>query len=534
MHCAETSQFIQALLKPELYDHAVTEFRVVETHISWVILTGNYAYKIKKPVNLGFLDFSTLALRHKYCEEELRLNQRLAPEFYLAVVPISGTPEQPRLDGKGTIFDYAVKMRQFPIEMELDHVARTSVLTEKHIEKLAFDIAALHRNAACADPQSPYGNDESIWQPIKENFQLIRSSSINLKLTTQLDNLWDWCIAIHGQHMAIFHMRKQRGFIRECHGDLHLANMFIWKDRIVVFDCLEFNPTLRWIDVISDIAFLLMDLRDRGLVEYARIFLNNYLQETGDYMGINVLDMYQVYRAMVRAKVACIRIQQSAMTGSVLKELQDQVVDYVKLAQQLTQSRIPILFITHGFSGSGKTFCTRKLIREFDMLRIRSDVERKRLAGLSALQSSQSGINQGIYSEDWSTQTYAALANAARQILKAGYHVLVDATFLKYSQRKEFHTLAVMMKIPFVILAFHATRPILSQRIQSRQSAQQDASEADLSVLEQQSRQIEPISTEEKQFAMEIDSEKPDVEQHLVELVKQLMQRSALQAEHFS
>ena len=291
---------------------------VVETHISWVLLAGDYAYKIKKAVNLGFLDFSTLEKRRFYCAEELRLNRRLAPDLYLEVVPIAGSADHPVLNGPGPAIEYAVKMRRFPQACLLDQVLLRGELTPETIDAIARRIADFHGRTAIADNESPFGTPERAHLPVAENFAQIRPRLRDNEDLIRLDELERWSEREYQARFNALAARKARGLIRECHGDLHLGNMALLDGEAVPFDCIEFSDNLRWIDVISEAAFLAMDLQDRGRPDLARRFLNAYLEQTGDYEGLEVLRYYLVYRAMVRAKVACIRAGQD---GTVCRPL---------------------------------------------------------------------------------------------------------------------------------------------------------------------------------------------------------------------
>jgi len=522
------SKLITALQNPALYDHPVVNIKLVETHISWVILTGPFAYKIKKPVNLGFLDFSTLALRQQYCEAELRLNRRLAPEFYLAVVAITGTPTAPRWQGEGPAIEYAVKMRQFPLEMELDHIAKTGQLTRVHIEQLAADVAEFHANIPRADDSMVYGDPDTVWHPVAENFQQLEYCCQSAAVHAQLERLRGWCVASHAEVRSLVQARKRSGFVRECHGDMHLANMFLWQGRVIVFDCIEFNPALRWIDVISEIAFLTMDLRDRGHAELARCFLDQYMRHTGDYAGLTLLHYYEVYRALVRAKVACIRLQQSELAPAQRDQQHGVMQEYLALADTFTHTIRPTLFITYGVSGSGKTYFTNAVIAAFDAVRVRSDVERKRLAGLTATAKSSSGLESGLYALDMGVRTYAQLAAAARSILRAGLHALVDATFLQQAQRLEFAQLAREMGVPLWILAFSASPRTLQRRIESRQASGADASEADLTVLRRQFERVEPLTAAEQAYTIVIDTEAADATEKLLAAVTSALRTATI------
>jgi aminoglycoside phosphotransferase family enzyme len=305
-----SSLLIQSLQNPALYPHKVEYFKVIETHISWVLLTGYYAYKIKKPFNLGFLDFSSLEKRRHYCQEELRLNSRLAPDIYLDIVTISGTEKQPKLGASGTVIEYAVKMRQFEEDKTFDLLLAQNQLTHNHVKQTAKIIAAFHSGIESTVADTDFGSSDTIMQFVRENFiQILQLDGI--EKPDSLNQLASWSEQQHTALLPFFKQRKQAGFIRECHGDLHLGNIALIAGQVVPFDGIEFNPYLYWIDVISEIAFLVMDLQDKQRHDLGFQFLNEYLQYNGDYDGLKLLRFYLVYRAMVRAKVNAIRASQS-------------------------------------------------------------------------------------------------------------------------------------------------------------------------------------------------------------------------------
>ncbi len=501
----DTVKLIRSLKNPRFYDHAVLgEVGVIETHISWVVLTGSYAYKIKKPVNLGFLDFSTLEKRHFYCQQELRLNRRLAPSLYLDVVAITGSAEHPRLHGPGAAIEYAVKMRQFPQQVQLDRVLARGELYPQHIDALASTVAAFHADVAIAKPTDVYGDPEKIQETVLANFNRVLSGLRNEKAAERLLSLRRWAQQEYERCRPILAMRKQHGYVRECHGDMHLRNMALLDGEVLVFDCIEFSDTLRWIDVISEIAFVVMDFDDRHCPQLGRRFLNAYLEHTGDYGSLEVLPYYLMYRAMVRAMVDSIRIHQSSMDEAEKRRVLDEYRSYLTLAEQYTQAMHPALIITHGLSGSGKTTLAQALLEHYPAIRIRSDVERKRLFGLAAAARTRSGIDQGLYTPEVTARTYARLHELARVILKAGYSVIVDATFLKQAQRQEFQSLAEELGVPFLILDCEAPDQILRERVSQR--GQTDVSEANLAVLERQLASREPLSEIEQTLALIVDT----------------------------
>ncbi len=489
--------FIHSLLTPDCYDHPTDTIRVIETHISWVLLTGDYAYKIKKPLDLGFLDFSTLAKRLAACREEVRLNRRLAPDIYIGVVPITGTPGAPRMNGSGEAFEYAVKMRQFPAEATLDRLDVEGGLTARHIVSIAATLARFHlEGCAIAEGDSPWGTPEAVWKPVAQNFEQIAAHLDEPNDRALLGTLQRWSESEHARLAPLMAARKQNGFVRECHGDLHLGNL-AWVDgRLLVFDCIEFNPALSWIDIQSEIAFFYMDLLQRGHDEWAWLFLNLWLDESGDYAGLALLRYYAVYRAMVRAKVAAIRMAQ--LSGAERETGLKEVRALLELAMRLTDSMRVSLSITHGLSGSGKSTVTRQLMQNPGAIRLRSDIERKRMAGLAALAKSNSGVGEKLYAADATRQTYARLAELAGVLLDAGWPVIVDATFLARGQRDLLRTVAKDRAVEFRILDFPVPVETLKRRIVQRTRSGNDASEADLAVLQHQLDTEEPLGSDEQ------------------------------------
>lgn len=390
---------IQALQNPALYNHSVSQFQVIETHISWVLLTGDYAYKIKKPVDLGFLNFSSLAKRHHYCLQELALNRRLAPQIYLDVIAIGGKPESPVL-GAEPIIEYAVKMRQFSQSARLDNLLASRGLKAEHIDQLADNIAAFHEQIEIASKDCDYGSPVSVLEPVKENFQQIFTFLSEDGDIKQLETLKNWSLTQYAQLLPYIKQRKADGFVRHCHGDLHLANIALIDEKIVIFDCIEFNESLRWIDVISEIAFTTMDLIDRGHTKYAARLLDRYLQRSGDYTGLILFQFYQVYRALVRAKVAIIRANQQTLSKHEKRLALNQYQKYITQAESLSHHHPQILCITYGVSGCGKTTLSQPLLEKLSLIRLRSDVERKRLFGLPAEARTDSKDRHKIYSVD--------------------------------------------------------------------------------------------------------------------------------------
>lgn len=452
---------------------------LIETHISWVLLVDGFAYKVKKPVILPFLDYGSPARRHFFCDEELRLNRRFAPALYLDVIPVAGFP---------VVDEWAVRMRRFAEAGRLDHVCARGELTPSQLSGLARTIVSFHDRAPAVTADAPFGEPARILAQALENFDELRQ--LLADQLPRLGKLQDWTQAEFSRQCDLIKMRKLTGRVRECHGDLHLGNLVLIDDQITPFDCIEFNPSFRWIDVVSELAFTYIDLLDHRCPDLAGWLVNEWLAGSGDFAGLPLLRFYAVYRALVRAKIASIRRHLG------------EAADYLALAEKLVTPPQPSLTITFGLAGSGKTQASGALLMadaSASTLRLRSDVERKRLYGFSAEASSQSGLGSGLYTAEAGLRTYDDLAEKAGSLLTSGWSVIVDATFLKRRQREVFHRLAETCRVPFKILACAASTATLQQRIAERRG---DASEATGEVLEQQLKDIEPLSADEQAFVI--------------------------------
>jgi hypothetical protein len=498
-------RLIQALLHPAAYPHPVTHIELIETHISWVLLTGQYAYKIKKNVQFDFLDFSTLDKRRFYCQEELRFNSRFAPDLYLQVVPITGSTQHPQINGSGEAIEYAVKMKQFDGSQLLSHIADRGELSSTIIDQLAELTAEFHRHAASDTSNSHFGTPQEIHHWFQGNFTHIRPLIHNEKLLQQILQLQQWGEQALLKNKRLMEQRKQQGFVRECHGDLHLGNITRIDGRVTPFDGIEFNPGLHWIDVISEIAFVVMDLHQRGFNQFAYRFLNRYLSASGDYEGLALLPYYLVYRALVRCKVALLRWEQHKDSH----ELQE-AESYASLAEKYSQRKPTQLLITHGYSGSGKSTFSAQIAENLGIILLRSDIERKRLIYQTEQDQSQkissNEVNHGIYAPDNVMLVYRRLAELASTLLDAGFSVLIDAAFLQLRQRELFTKLASEKQVGILILDFCAPEQELKQRIIERQQSGSDASEATLAVLEHQLKTAQSFSATELEKVIQIDT----------------------------
>jgi uncharacterized protein len=493
------NRLVAALLDRQRYPHAAKRVRVVETHISWVLLAGRYAYKIKKSVDLGFLNFTNLARRRDYCNEEIRLNRRLAPQLYLDVIPIGGTPEAPEFRALPAI-EYAVRMHRFSTSRQLDRLAARNKILPSHMDSLAATIARFHTGLSLTKTSIGFGTAAATHSAVSKSFEQLQAALASREDETSVAALRKAMETEYGKCHQRLEQRHAEGFIRECHGDLHLGNIALIGNQPVPFDCIEFNPALRWIDVMNEVAFTVMDLLHYQHSDLAFRFLNGYLESTGDYGGVPLLRYYIAYRAVVRAMISAIRAKQKSFGESARLEALAQCRGLVALAAERLAWHRPALIITHGLPGSGKTIFAQAALERLQAIRIRSDVERKRLFGLMPLADSRE-LGDAVYAVDATQHTYARLHELARELLMAGTTVIVDAAFLKRSEREHFRGLAHELGVPFAIASMRASERDLTTRITRRLSESHDASEADLVVLKSLQSKEETLSPTEQAHA---------------------------------
>ncbi len=500
------SALARALLEPRCYPHAAPSVRCIETHISWVFLAGDHAYKVKKPVDLGFLDFRTLEARRRCCEEELRLNRRTAPGIYVGVVPIAGSEDAPVVGGEGQAFEYAVHMRRFDEGALALEVARAGGLGDAEAEALAGMAAAFHASLPPAPSESEYGTPQQVIAPAIQNVDQIEALAAGSADREGLERMRAWTEREARRLSATFEARHRDGFVRECHGDLHLGNIAWIAGRPVAFDGIEFNAGFRWIDVASEIGFLFMDLVDRRLAPLAWRFLNGYLERTGDYGLLRVFAFYCAYRAMVRAKVACIRASDASLQAPANSSALAEYHDYLALAGRFATGGRRAVVLMHGLSGSGKSTVAQALAARAGAVVVRSDVERKRLHGLAAGARSGSAQDAGIYDSASTAATYARLEAVVGDAVAGGVPVIVDAAFLRRADRDSFRALAARLGAAFRIVGCEASPDELRRRILEREQRGADPSEAGLQVLERQLRTVEPLGDDERACLLAADA----------------------------
>lgn len=498
---------INALQNSEKFNHPVKAFSVIQTHLSWVILTGTYAYKIKKPLNLGFQDFTTLEKRKHFCEMELELNKRLADDLYLDVLPITGTPENPQINGDGPIIEYTIKMREFPQDMLLDRLAQKHQITPSIIQEIATQLAKFHQEAAPADKSTPYGTYPDVINPMIDNFNALKDMPFANPFQDTLQKIETWSTHTGDTLKSFITQRNLNGWTKACHGDVHLGNMVLMDNQPIIFDCIEFNESFRFTDTMNDVGFFFMDLHHKQLPKLAQLFINHYLEQIGDYEGALLLNFYACYRAMVRAKVTGFMLLQTDETDDNYPKLLNELEAFIKLAQQFTCIHHPSIYITHGPSGSGKSYYTEKNMQQENTLRLRSDIIRKQMFKIPIYKKTPPEKLKQVYSGETTEKVYKKMHALTKAYIKEGFSVIIDAACLKRWQRQLFADLAIELSVPFKILSFTIDAETLKKRLEQRLSNQQEVSDATIEVLELQLNTQEPLSNEEYHFAKMIESE---------------------------
>jgi uncharacterized protein len=502
--------FAAAMQDPAAYAalHAVPgPVTCIETHVSWVFLTGPFAYKVKKPLRFSFIDYSTADRRLELCREELRLNRRHAPGLYVDVVPIAGTPAAPRVGATDTPpFEHALRMVQFDPRLELTRLLQSGDVAAHELQEFGQRIAQMHATAAIAADDATFGTPEMAHRTTLDNFEEIARVLPGRAAAQRVAQLQVEAQRRFESSRLLLEQRRQGGRIRECHGDLHCGNVVRWQGSLVAFDGLEFDPGLRFIDVASDLAFLTMDLAAHGRPDLRREALQAWLETSGDFAAVALLPYFELYRALVRAKVAALRGQQArnATAGTIAAAtLAHQYLDWA--VSQIGRPR-PRLIVMAGLSGSGKTWLARRIAARCNALVVRSDIERKRLAGLRPLDTSASAPDAGIYTREFNARTYQRLRDCVATCLRGCESVVVDAASLRRDERDRFIAAAREFDADAVIVHCVAPTEVLQRRVAERVATGTDASEATVGLLDRQPAYWEPFSDDELRHVVTVDT----------------------------
>jgi uncharacterized protein len=473
--------------------------RLMQTHVSYVFLTGDYAYKVKKPVNFGFLNFSTLEARQHFCLEEIQMNQANAPEIYLEVLPVTQTGNSFELNGGGQPVEYALKMREFPQDDLFICMFEQGRLTEAHMEELGRIVAKFHAKAQTNDYIRSFGEVSKIRQAFDENYQQTEKYIGGPQTREQFEETQQFTDAFFANQQELFNSRIQNNWIRECHGDLHLRNICLWNNKIQLFDRIEFNEPFRFVDVMYDVAFAVMDLEARGRKELGNAFLNTYIEQTGDWEGLQVLPLYLSRQAYVRAKVTSFLLDDPGVPDDAKQEASATASDYYRLAWDYTKSNQGRLILMSGLSGSGKTTVARHLARQLGAIHLRSDAVRKHLAGIPIEQRGEADL----YTSEMSEKTYKRLLDLGIKLASQGFTVILDAKYDRQVLRQEAIAQAQSQQLPIQIIHCTAPEEVLRDRLLSRTG---DVSDATAELLTQQLAAAQFFTDAEQSLVTTLDT----------------------------
>jgi aminoglycoside phosphotransferase family enzyme/predicted kinase len=464
----DLSHLVEQLSEPAFYPEPSGAVDVIQTHISYLFLTDSYAYKVKKPVNFGFLDYTTLERRRLLCEKEVALNARLCPDTYLGVVPITRQGDRLALGGEGEAVEYAVKMVRLPDDRMLRHVLARGEGHPWIFVRIAEVLADFHARAASSPAIADMKRLDGVKFNCEENFQqtegyvgrlLERRRFELIRISTEL---------FLTRHRALFERRADEGRVRDGHGDVHLDSICV-TDPVRIFDCIEFNERFRYQDVAEEVAFLAMDLEFHGYPDFAGAFVDAYVKASGDGELVRLLDFYKAYRAYVRAKINSFQLDDPNVHADRKEAIATIARRYYELAENYARRFNPRrLFITCGVTGSGKSTLARKLAEMYDVQILRSDAVRKELLGLEPLDRRHVPYGEGEYAPSITERTYATMAGRAEELLAAGHSVVLDGCFIKRDQRAGAIATALRLGVPSVLLECRASEEVIRERLERR------------------------------------------------------------------
>jgi aminoglycoside phosphotransferase family enzyme/predicted kinase len=503
---------VGSLLRPEAYPGQVSDVELVETYISYLFLTGRHVYKVKKPVDYGFLDFTTLEKRRYYCHQEVELNRRLSPEVYLGVVEIRELNGQYAIEGPGQTVEYAVKMLQLPRHRAMNALLQEDKVSEGDIRRLAARIADFHSRAETSPEISRLGGLEAVRQNVEENFSQTEKFLGVCLSADAFDDLVAYSRAFLEVKKELFQRRASQGRIRDCHGDLHTAQIFL-ENGISIIDCIEFNDRFRCSDVAEDIAFLAMDLDYHHRPDLSRLFIETYVQESNDSGVLDLLDFFKSYRAYVRGKVTSFRLDDPALTDEGKEKARASARAYFELARSYIRVfPRPAMVLVVGLTGTGKSTVAQELARRWNFSYVSSDITRKALAGIAPDERRYESFGEGIYSPEFSRRTYDAMFRQAEQCLQDGRSVVLDGTFRSAVERSRAIEAARRGGADAWIIECSLPEEEVRRRLERRTREETSASDARWELFHRLQQEWEPVTEAPGNRYLRLDTSAPTPE----------------------
>ncbi len=497
---------VRALLDPSAHAVTPTSIRLGQTQISFVVIAGDYVYKVKKPVDLGFLDYSTLEKRRHLSRREVELNRRLCSETYLGVVPLVKAHGKVTVHGRGRVVEYAVKMKRLPEDRLMPALLADGSLTEEMVRKVARRVADFHARAETGASVNEFGSIANISHNNEENYDQTEKSIGRTISRAKYDRVRAFTRSFEHDNAALFEQRIADGRVRDCHGDLHAAHI-CFTDGICIFDCIEFSDRLRYGDVTIDVAFLAMDLDHYGRADLAQTFVNEYVVASGDRDLPRILKFYKCYRAYVRGKVESFKLDDPYIPPAEKEAARQTASGYFDLAAFYTRPR-PVLFMMAGVTGTGKSWLAGALARRLGLVVISSDMVRKGLAGIPATEHRYDDFDRGIYSADFTQRTYATMVKRARDALRDGASVVLDATFIRRADRLQATALAAETGADFLAVECVVDEETNREWLALRMTTD-TASDGRLEILGPQQAQFEPLTEIDESRKITVDSARP-------------------------
>jgi aminoglycoside phosphotransferase family enzyme/predicted kinase len=501
----QSQELIVFLESPASYPHRPTEVCVIQTHISWVFIASPFVFKVKKPVNLGFLDFSTLEKRHYFCQREIELNRRLCPEIYLDALPVYETDSGFSFKPPGKIVDYAVKMKELPHGCFLNELLEKNLVGEKEINRV---ISTLHRFYQAEIPTreiEQWGTPEKLKISTDENFTQVEPFVGKTISSAAFEAIRHYTNQFYELNENLFHERIQQHRILDCHGDLRLDHVHLTPEATTIFDCIEFSDRFRFIDIANDLAFLAMDFDFKSRSDLGNLFLRNAARELGDAGMLKVANFYKCYRAFVRGKVESIQATEKETTNS--GEHQKQAACYFRLALGYAIAGAePFILVVMGRVGTGKSTIAKRLASELDWPVFSSDETRKTLTGVSLTQRTPSELRAKIYSARMTQKTYgklledgfAAIGRCSRgrrpRLSQPHNGVILDATFSTRALRKFLRDECKKANVPIQFLELEIGPDEIKNRLKLRDENTAKTSDARLEDFEKLNTAYQPPS----------------------------------------
>jgi uncharacterized protein len=501
---------LKSLLKPEAYPEPTTKVELVQTHVSWIFLTDAHAYKIKKPVDFGFLNFSTIDRRRFYCNEEVKFNSRLCQGIYEGVVELRESAGSASFQGDGPVIDYAVKMKRLPAERMLDRMIAENTVQASELIDVARVIAEFHRTAPTSPSVAEYGHLDRILFNWQENFDQTTPFENSTLPASERELIRTWVSTYAANHSETFSQRVADGFIRECDGDIHLENICLVNGSVFIFDCIEFNERFRCCDTAADVAFLLMDLDYHGRHDLSEEVITAYLDASGDTGMMELVAFYKVYRAFVRGKIESFHMRDADIDPREQSLSKAKAVRYFRLARGYIERSTfqTTIFITCGLMGSGKSTLADQLSFELGIALFTSDMIRKQSADIAPDTACSAAFGEGLYSQQNNDDTYDELIRLAKEQLAVRRSVIIDAAFLHKKDRLRCADLAEHSAARFIIIFVSCGEPENRRRLVERSTSGRAISDGRSELLNSQRQIFEP-PTEERGVVISIQSTAP-------------------------